>query len=98
MHLVLHLHRLDDADDLAGRHLISLRDLDREDGALHRTDHGVLAAGAAAAGALALAAAARELGERRLGPEHADFEALAVDFHEANCWGQTPDGVRPLGV
>src|SRR3954462_3510781 len=46
----------------------------------------------------ALAAAARELGERRLRPEHADFEALAVDFDEANCWGQTPDGVRPLGV
>src|SRR4051812_11905783 len=98
MHLVLHLHRLDDADDLACLDLIPLRDLDREDGALHRTDHGVLAGGAAATGALALTAPTRELRERRFRPEHAHLETLCVDLHKTNCWGQNPfRGLTPYG-
>src|SRR5215211_133960 len=34
--LVLHLHRLDDADDLARLDFVAFFHLDREDGALHR--------------------------------------------------------------
>ena len=48
MHLVLHLHRLDDAEDLAGADILTLGDLDREDRSLHRADDRVAAGDVAA--------------------------------------------------
>ena len=42
--LIFHLHRLDDADHLAGFDLVTVGDLDREHGPLHRRHHGVLRA------------------------------------------------------
>src|SRR5262249_48583110 len=46
-HLVLHLHRLDDADDAAGRNLVAVADPDLEHRALHRA-HDPLGAAPAA--------------------------------------------------
>ena len=41
--LVLHLHRLDDADHLARLDLVALGDVDRKDRALHRADDRIVA-------------------------------------------------------
>src|SRR5690242_15362939 len=78
MDLVLHLHRLDDADHLAGLYLVTLVDLDREDGSLHRRDDGILSGRAGTGAPGTLPAAARELDEAGLGPEHAHLEAPAL--------------------
>src|SRR5579859_88051 len=48
VHLVLHLHRFDDADDLARRAGVALGHGYREDGALHRRDDRVTACAASA--------------------------------------------------
>ena len=60
VHLVLHLHRLDDAEHAARLHLVALGDLDGEHRSLHRADDGVRA-GAVAAGGVPLAAPPGEL-------------------------------------
>jgi hypothetical protein len=79
--LVLHLHRLDDAEDLPGRHVVALGD---------RTSStvpciGLTTASRAAAEPCPAAArsppAASEAGEGRFGHEHADVEAAAVELH-----------------
>ena len=44
--LVLHLHRLDDADDLAGGDAVTLGDVDLEHRPLHRAGHGARAGAA----------------------------------------------------
>ena len=49
VHLVLHLHRLDDADHLPRLDLLAVGDAHGEDGALHRGDDRVLARAAGAA-------------------------------------------------
>src|SRR6266550_5548499 len=83
VYLVLHLHRLDDAHDLPGLHLVAVRDLDREHGPLHRADDRILARPGRATCARALAAPARQLCIRWLGFEQSDLEALAVYLHDA---------------
>src|SRR5207244_3866805 len=60
--LVLHLHRLDDAEDLAGPDLASVGDADFEHGSLHRADDGVARRAVAAGRTPALATAAGKLG------------------------------------
>src|SRR6266566_10132061 len=63
MHLVLHLHRLDDADDLARFDLVALRHLDGEDRSLHRADDRVAPRSRRSPPALALATASPKLRE-----------------------------------
>jgi hypothetical protein len=48
--LVLHLHRLDDAEDLSRFDLVAVGDFDREHRALHRADDRVLGGAVRAAG------------------------------------------------
>ena len=60
-HLVLHLHRLDDADHLARRDLVALGDLHVQHGSLHRADDG------AAAPARTAPATGHAFGERARG-------------------------------
>src|SRR5262249_56921795 len=95
--LVLHLHRLDDADPLPGLPLVALGALHRQHRSLHRADDGVFAGTPAGPRTLALAPAAGELGPRRLraGPAHP--EPPARDPDKPNRWGQAPAGrrVRP---
>ena len=62
VHLVLHLHRLDDADHLARLDGVARRRRAREDGALHRADDRVLAGAAAPPAEAARAAAGRARG------------------------------------
>src|SRR5262249_54129790 len=64
--LVLHLHRLDDAEHLACLDDVALGHVDGKHGALHRADDGVPPAGADSGGCQALATPAREPGIRRL--------------------------------
>ena len=77
--LVLHLHRLDDADHLAGLDLFALGDLDLQHRALHRGDDR-LAAGAAGSVRSALAPAARQLRPGRLRLEHRHVVAAPADL------------------
>ena len=65
MHLVLHLHRLDDADHLSGRDVLTFLDAHGEDGALHRTDDHVRAV-SVARDCPALAPATRQFAITRL--------------------------------
>ena len=84
--LVLHLHRLDHADEVALGHLVTLGDGDFEDGALERRGQGgARGGGAAAAAALALrwlAASARGRGGAAGDglADHLDVEELAGDL------------------
>src|SRR5215203_692327 len=73
--LVLHLHRLDNADDLARLDLIAFGDLDREDGALHRRDDRVAGSAVMSALCVAVPAPSSELRVRRLRLEKPDLEA-----------------------
>ena len=69
--LVLHLHRLDDADHLPGLDLVALGNLDRQDCALHRRHDGVLRAACARAAARRVpgaAARARRVAARARAP------------------------------
>src|SRR4051812_14584761 len=79
--LVLHLHRLDDADDLARFDLVPVGDLDCEHRPLHRAGDGV-ARVAAMLAVLALLPAADELLVLRLGDEDAHLVAAAVQLDE----------------
>ena len=88
--LVLHLHRLDDAEHAAGFDDLPLLDADGEHGALHRADHRGASAGARAA--RALRPRAGELGPRRLGLEHGHVVAAAVDLDVVAASVEPPAG------
>jgi len=77
--LVLHLHRLHDADHLARLDLVALADLDRQHRALHRRDDRVLGAGVRTAAGPFLPPP-RELGVGRLWDERLNLVALAVEL------------------
>src|SRR6266480_3136781 len=64
--LVLHLHRLDDADHLAGANLVAVGHFDSQHGALHRRHDRVLGGSVVRAAAGSLPAAPRQLREGRL--------------------------------
>jgi hypothetical protein len=95
--LVLHLHRLDDAENLALPNLVAIRDLDREHRSLHRADDGVTAVAAGVSGTVggALGVAPRELEIQRLGPEQGDLEAPAVELHRDGPSDGARGGRRP---
>ena len=77
--LVLHLHRLDDADELAGRDRVAFRDRDREHRSLHRARHRPGRTGREARAARSVPA--RQLGPRRLATVQSDLVQAAVDLH-----------------
>ena len=81
VHLVLHLHRLDDAEDLAGADLVALGHLDREHRPLHGADDRVAARGVGTARAGTVGAPARELRPRRLRDEAGHLESMTVQLH-----------------
>ena len=78
--LVLHLHRLDDAEELPGRDLVAVGDLDLEHRPLHRADDGAVAA-APGARDRALTPSPCELGPGRRGHQQAHVVRAAVDLH-----------------
>jgi hypothetical protein len=77
--LVLHLHRLHDAEELTRCDDIALRDAHRKNRSLHRARHRLACAGGARA--RSLAPAPRELGPGRLGLDDRDAEEAPVDFY-----------------
>ncbi len=83
--LVLHLHRLDDAEHLAGGDLVALGDRDREHRPLHRGDNGIPPAMRAPRGMGAFAPTPCELAPRRLGLGDPHLEAPPVDLDDANA-------------
>jgi len=84
VHLVLHLHRLDDAEDLARLDLVSLCNLDREHRALHRAHDRVVPGARGPTAALSFATAPSQLGEGRLGTEDTHFEAASIHLDRAD--------------
>src|SRR5918992_576956 len=78
--LVLHLHRLDDAQDLARGHLVALRDLHGENGPLHRANDCVARRRVASTAAFTLSPPTGELGVRRLGDEDLHLVTTPVDL------------------
>ena len=94
--LVLHLHRLDDAQD--PRHgLIPLGDLDGELGPLHRADDGVLGRAVPTGAAAPLPASPRELGVGRLRNEKLELVATSLELglNDRSRSRRPPSG-RPL--
>src|SRR5829696_146024 len=87
--LVLHLHRLDDADDLTRLDLVSVLDVDGEDGALHRARDGV-AGSSAMMPVAALLPASHELLELRLGNDDTHLVAAAVQLHQRRAGVAAP--------
>src|SRR5207248_3909108 len=77
--LVLHLHRLDDAEELPRLDFVAVRDVDREDRALHRARHRVTP-GRALRGLRAFAAAPGQVRPRRLAVDDRYGEAAAFDL------------------
>src|SRR5207247_1620317 len=78
MDLVLHLHRLHDAQHLARLDLVAFGNLDREDRALHRADDGVSPGARGPPRTGTLAAPACELHEAWLRAQDANLEAAPV--------------------
>src|SRR5918994_6610193 len=78
--LVLHLHRLDDAEHLAGLDLVAVGDFDREHGALHRADDGVARRAVVRPGGDALSPSPDELGVRRLGEVELELVTAPVQL------------------
>ena len=96
--LVLHLHRLDDAEHLARLDPSPSATRTCEHGPLHRARHRVRRA-AARARRRALAPAAGELAIRRLGHEHLHLDPPPVDLRERRALdrsaGERRDGRAP---
>src|SRR5438128_10722219 len=84
VHFILHLPRLDDAEDLARHHLVALCNLDREHSALHRTHDRIAPCARGPAAAHSFATAPTQLGEGRLGTEDAHLEAASVYLDRAD--------------
>ena len=82
--LVLHLHRLDDAEHLAGGDLVALGDRHHEHRPLHRGDDGVVTARPAAHRAHAFAPAPSERAPRGLGLGEPYLKAPPVDLDRAD--------------
>src|SRR5919106_6254412 len=84
-HLFLHLHRLDDAENLTGIDVVALGDLHCEHRALHRADDRILASPARAATTRSLATTPGQLGEGGLGPQEPHLEPAPIDLDRAHA-------------
>jgi hypothetical protein len=91
--LVLHLHRLDDADHLARDHRVALAHLDGEHRTLHRADDRIAPTGAARSSSGALSPPLSEGGPGRFRHEHLDVEPAAVEFDSRHVLPES--AVRP---
>src|ERR1700759_4393859 len=94
VHLVLHLHRLDDADHLPLLDLVAVGDGHGQDGALHRGDDRVAAARAAAALSHSLLSPTRERAPRGLGLRDPNLEAPTVDLDRTHALDRGPTWTR----
>ena len=91
--LVLHLHRLDDADHLAELDEIAVGNPHLQHRALHRARN-VVGAARACAGRRPLPPAPGERAVRRLGHVHLHLDAAAVDLRERHTLDGLPRGRR----